>query len=172
MKQKLRKYPRLLAIAPSSRGFGFAVVEGLGMLADWGVKSLKGDKNDGCVEKVKEMMTHYQPDAIVLEDVSIRPFRRSSRLRKLTKRIASLAERSGVDVMSFSRTQVKQAFFASAQGTKHEIAEILAKKYPEELGSRLPPKRRPWMSEDYRMDIFNAVSLAAKVRRRSVRSLM
>jgi len=25
---------------------------------------------------------------------------------------------------------------------------------------RLPPKRRPWMSEDPRMDIFDAVSLA------------
>jgi len=39
-------------------------------------------------------------------------------------------------------------------GTKLAIAEILAKKYPEELGSRLPPKRRLWMSEDYRMDIL------------------
>ena len=40
------------------------------------------------------------------------------------------------------------------------MAEILAKRLPEELGFRLPPKRRAWMSEDYRMDIFDAVALA------------
>ena len=40
------------------------------------------------------------------------------------------------------------------------MAEILVKRFPEELGSRLPPKRRPWMSEDSRMDIFDAVALA------------
>jgi len=51
-------------------------------------------------------------------------------------------------------------FFADGQGTKHALAEILAARFPEELGCRLPPKRRPWMSEDYRMDIFDAVALA------------
>ena len=40
------------------------------------------------------------------------------------------------------------------------LAEMLAGKFPEELASRLPPKRRPWMSEDPRMDIFDAVGLA------------
>jgi hypothetical protein len=51
-------------------------------------------------------------------------------------------------------------FFAEGQGTKHALAEMLAGRFPEELASRLPPKRRPWMSEDYRMDIFDAVALA------------
>jgi hypothetical protein len=36
---------------------------------------------------------------------------------------------------------------------------ILAERFPEELGDRLPPKRRPWMSEDYRMGIFEVVAL-------------
>jgi hypothetical protein len=88
----------------------------------------------------------------------------------LGKRISSLAKRSGVAVMLFSRTQVRQAFCAEAQGTKQTIAEILGKKYPEELGSRLPPKRRPWMSEDYRMDIFDALALALVLRRQSKRT--
>jgi hypothetical protein len=65
-----------------------------------------------------------------------------------------------VTVKLFSREQVRRVFFANGQGTKQAPAEILAKRFPEELGSRLPPKRRPWMSEDYRMDIFDAVSLA------------
>ena len=51
--------------------------------------------------------------------------------------------------------------FVGEQGTKQACAETLAAKFPVELASRLPPKRRPWMSEDPRMDIFDAVGLAA-----------
>jgi len=50
------------------------------------------------------------------------------------------------------------------KGTKQEMAELLAKKFPDELASRLPPKRKPWKSEDKRMDIFDAVALAVAFR--------
>jgi hypothetical protein len=58
-------------------------------------------------------------------------------------------------------TQVRAQLLGSAKGTKHALAETLAAKFPVELALRLPPKRRPWMSEDPRMDIFDAVGLAA-----------
>jgi hypothetical protein len=54
---------------------------------------------------------------------------------------------------------VEQLFLGDQKGTKHDVAKVLAQKFPEELGDRLPPKRKPWMSEDYRMDIFGAVAL-------------
>jgi hypothetical protein len=54
---------------------------------------------------------------------------------------------------------VRRVFFGGAGGTKHALAEIIAHRFPDELGFRLPPKRRPWMSEDSRMDIFDAVAL-------------
>ena len=47
-----------------------------------------------------------------------------------------------------------------ARETKHALAVLLAARFPKELQTRLPPKRRPWMSEDYRMGIFDAVALA------------
>ena len=59
-----------------------------------------------------------------------------------------------------SRKQVREVFFANDEGTKQEQAELLAARFPEELGSRLPPKRKPWKSEDSRMDIFDAVAFA------------
>ncbi len=46
-----------------------------------------------------------------------------------------------------------------ARGTKHEMAEMLARNFPAELINKLPPKRRPWENEDGRMDIFDAVGL-------------
>jgi len=50
-------------------------------------------------------------------------------------------------------------------GTKDGVAEIIAKQFPDELGSRLPPQRRPWTSEDYRMGIFDAMALALAFRK-------
>jgi len=49
-----QKHFRILAIAPATRGFGFAVLEGLDMLADWGVKEAKGDKNNQSLGKVTD----------------------------------------------------------------------------------------------------------------------
>jgi Holliday junction resolvasome RuvABC endonuclease subunit len=164
MKNILSTYPRVLAIAPSTRGFGFALLEGLNTLADWGVKTVHGDKNTKSLAKVNELITHYQPDVVVLEDSSSKHSRRSGRIRALSRKIAAVAARRKVSVALFSPEQVRQVFFAEGKGTKYAIAKILANRFPDELGSRLPPKRRPWMSEDYRMNIFDAVALALMLR--------
>lgn len=65
------------------------------------------------------------------------------------------------------RAQACKSFLL--QGTKHALAEILAKQFSEELASRLPPKRKAWMSEDYRMDIFDAVALVLVLRFKHVK---
>jgi hypothetical protein len=149
-----------LAIAPSSRGFGFAVVEGQETLVDWGVKSVKGDKNANSLTKIEELLTLYSPGLLVLPDLSAASSRRSARIRELGERIAWLASSHNLKVRSLSRKKVQRYFPSDTSPTKHTIAEILAGRFPEELGARLPPKRQPWMNQDYRMDIFEAVSLA------------
>ena len=169
MKKFLPKYPRILAIAPSTRGFGFALLEGLDMLVDWGVKPVKGDKNSQSLVKVEELVVRYQPDMMVLQDTSSKESRRSERIRTLSKQIISLAATRKISVTLFSREQVMKVFFADSQGTKQTLAEIVANKFPEELGFRLPPKRRPWMSEDSRMDIFDAMALVLMLRPRKAR---
>jgi hypothetical protein len=60
MNRSNAKSIRILAIAPSTRGFGFAVSEGE-TLVNWGVKSVKGDKNTQCLLKIEEMLVHYLP---------------------------------------------------------------------------------------------------------------
>lgn len=52
---------------------------------------------------------------------------------------------------------MKRAFPGTAN--KHDIAVAIADRFPE-LAPRLPRVRKPWMSEDYRMSIFDAVGLA------------
>jgi Holliday junction resolvasome RuvABC endonuclease subunit len=164
MNKLFPKYPRILAIAPSTRGFGYAVLEGHKILVDWGVKSVKGDKNAGSIEKVEEMFAHYEPQVMVLEDTATKESRRRTRIKALTKRLVALAESRNIKVALFSQKQVRRVFFADGRGTKHALAEIIAQRFPEELGFRLPPKRRAWMSEDSRMDIFAAVALGLMLR--------
>ena len=162
-KANLRQH-RILAIAPSTRGFGFAILEGQDTLADWGVKTITGDKNTNAVTKVKELVTHYRPDVMVLEDTGTKDSGRSPRIQALTRRILIVAKARKIWAALFSQKEMRRIFFAGGRGTKHALAEILARRFPEELASRLPPKRRPWMSEDYRVDIFNAVALAVALR--------
>jgi Holliday junction resolvasome RuvABC endonuclease subunit len=155
-----RKNERILAIAPSSRGFGFAVMEGGDTLVDWGVRSVTGDKNIDALKKAEAMIALYKPGVLVLEDASAKRSRRSRRIRDLTKQIIATTARRRINVALLSREQVMQTFFEDGRGTKHSIARILAMRFREELGHRLPPKRKPWNSEDYRMGIFDAVALA------------
>lgn len=160
MNQINPKLFRVLAIAPSTRGFGFAVLEGEVSLVDWGVKTVSGDKNVQSLAKVENLITHYRPGILVLEDASAKNSRRSPRIKALSRQIIKMAVTRKISVKLFSRDQVVKTFFADGQGTKHALAEIIAKRFPEELGLQLPPKRRPWMSEDPRMNIFDAVALA------------
>jgi Holliday junction resolvasome RuvABC endonuclease subunit len=163
MNRPRSKHLRVLAIAPSSRGFGFVVLERREKLVDWGVKAVKQDKNTQCLAKIEKLIAQCRPDVLVLEDHSSNHCRRSARIKALGKQIVALAAGHKIKVALFSREKVKRFFFGEDSGTKHKIAEILAKQFPEELSLRLPPKRRPWMNEDYRMDIFDALALALMI---------
>src|ERR1039457_4870107 len=105
------------------------------------------------------MIAHYNPQVMVLEDTAIKGTRRSTRIRRLTKRLARVAEKRSIKVALFSQKQIRRVFLGDDPGTKHALAEIIAELFPEELGFLLPPKRRDWMSQDSRMDIFDAVAL-------------
>ena len=78
----------------------------------------------------------------------------------MTEQIVTMATARKLKVKLYSDVKIRRAYFTDGKGTKHGIAEIIAKRFPEELGAHVPPKRRPWMSEDYQMSIFDAVALA------------
>jgi len=149
---------RILAIAPAAKGLGYAVLEGKDTLADWGVK--QGKERAKSLVNVEGLIARYRPDVLVLEDVSAKGSRRCQRVRKLFPQITKLAATRKLSIKSFSREQVMQTLIPNGLGTKHALAEIIAKQFPEQLGFKLPPKRRPWMTENYQTGIFEAVALA------------
>ena len=126
----------------------------------------KRTKKRRSIAKVEELIARYHPGVIVLEDYSAKDSRRSPRIQELGKKIVETAKDRQTAVALLSREKVRKVFFTDGQGTKDALAEMLAAKFPEELGLRLPPKRRTWMSKDYRMDIFDAVALALAFRLR------
>ena len=154
------KHVRILAIAPLSRGLGYAVMEGPDKLVVCGNKAILRDKNAGALAWVNRFIQFYQPDVLVLPNVTAIDTRRGARIKTLHRQIVAWADKKKVKVRVVSVTQVRTQLLRDSKGTKFAVAQMLASKYPTELGLRLPPKRRPWMSEDPRMDIFDAVSLA------------
>ena len=155
------KTVRILAIAPLSRGLGYAVMEGPDKLVACGNKAILRNKNAGALAWVRKFIQFYQPDVLVLPDVKGKDTRRATRIKTLHRNIVALAQKQQLKVRLVSITQVRERLLGNQKGTKQAVAEALAKTFPVELASRLPPKRRPWMSEDPRMDIFDAVGLAA-----------
>ena len=103
------------------------------------------------------MIDQYQPDVIAVEDCAGKGSRRCRRVEDLIGRILKIASQKKIPARSFSRSKVREAFFQWGAFTKHQISTAVAQKLPE-LAPRLPPLRKCWMSEDYRMSIFDAVS--------------
>jgi len=163
---------RILAIAPVTRGFGFAVLEGQDTLVNWGVKVIqgKGNKNAKSLAKLEELITHYQPGMLVLEDDSAKSSLRHPRIRRLVLQIIKMAATRKANVTLLTREQMIKVLVPDGKGTKHDLAKIVANQFPEQLGPKLPPKRTAAMREHYQMGIFDAVALGATFRRSRFKS--
>ena len=150
----------VFAVFPSAKGFGYVVFEGPKSLVDWGVKGVHStQKNSESLKRIRELLTFYRPDVLVLEDHQGQGSRRSKRIQKLIDAMTALAAKEGVATASFSRAEMRACFSPTGSTTKRQIAEAIAREFPE-LEPRLPPVRRIWMSEDSRMNIFDAAALA------------
>ena len=157
---------RILAIYPNARGFGFAVMEGRDNLVDWGMMYVPGGNRDQAFRKVRLMLDRYRPDHLVTLHPQKSP-QRGLRVRRLLAGILDLAKEQDVPRTGLSRDQVRRVFSEFDETTKQVIAQTIASRFPE-LQHRLPPKRKPWMSEDSRMAIFDAVALALSLQEYNV----
>jgi hypothetical protein len=155
-----KRYDLVLAIYPQSRGFAFVLFEGWLAPVDWGTHEARGsDKNARCLNRINSILELHMPDVVVLQDMSDSETRRAPRIQELNARIALLADLRGMIVRKYSRVEVIEYFTDLGAATKQNMAETIAKHIPA-LGLYVPPKRKPWMSEDPRMGIFEATALA------------
>ena len=164
MHQPNQKEHRVCAIAPTTRGFGFAVMEGESSLLAFGSKRVNGNKNARSMDKIAKLIKYYRPDVVVLPDVNATDARRADRIKTLQRIIVDLTHSQKLKAVVISGKRVRQTLLGNPKGTKHEVAAAVGARFPNELSSLLPPKRRAWDSEDRRMDMFDAVGLAVAFR--------
>jgi MinD-like ATPase involved in chromosome partitioning or flagellar assembly len=148
---------RVLALNVHPRSFGFVVFEGADQLLDWGVRSFRRGVNAVRVpapKKLRALLDEFAPQVVVLRARADRAAQRSS---KLVAAIRREAKKHRVAVMFVTPRAVKQVMTGHTS-SKHEIASALAERFLE-LAPKLPPKRKLWQSEDYRMSIFDAAAL-------------
>ena len=75
---------------------------------------------------------------------------------KLSK---ELADQKEIPAVQYSRTQAQRCFAQFGATTKLEIAVVIAEHIPA-FERYVPPVRKPWMSEEARMGLFDAAALA------------
>ena len=156
-----RSHVLVLAVYLSTRGFAFVLFESPLSPIDWAVKDIRrtGRKHDRCLFSIAELVDRYQPSLLVLQDTSATGTRRVRRIRTLNSAIIELAENAGIGTIAFSRREVMRAFASVGVTTKRQLAEAIAAHIPA-FERYLPPLRKPWMSEDSRMSLFDAAALA------------
>jgi len=150
---KLDRY-RILALNIHPRRFGFVVFEGPARTLDWGARSTRGKTGATRVplgQKIAKLIVEYAPEAIVLTEPNTDKSRRS------VDKILKYVRMHNIRTRMLSSKAVKRVF-AGRNDNKDQIASAVAEQFPELL-SILPPKRRPWQSEDYRMTIFDAAAV-------------
>ncbi|MFY9824905.1 MAG: hypothetical protein WAM82_26240 [Thermoanaerobaculia bacterium] len=153
----------ILAIDPTSRGFAFAVLEAPAFLVDWGERIVPA-KTGGLLRKLDELLSRYEPDLLVVEDLAVPGARRRKRASKDIHSIELLARKRGLAAQRISRLGVIDAFAPGK--SKFEVALRLAEIFPA-LAERLPRKRKAWTTEDARMNIFDALGFATALAART-----
>ena len=125
---------RLLALALTSRGLGYAVLEGETSLIENGHTSVRnGDKNATCLAKVEKLAALYRPDALILEDVAAKDSRRHPRIKRLHREVEAFAKKCKLAVKIISGRQSRCLLLGNEHETKQERAEGLTKRFPIEL---------------------------------------
>ncbi len=156
--ERYKALARVLALDLHPRCFGYVVVENSSGLLDWGVSSYRGKYGAANVlvhKRLMQLLDLWRPAALVLHK-AVKKSRRPNRKKdKLIELIVAEAKSRRIIV----RAPVKSS--ADYRGkilTKYENARRVAEHFPV-LTRKLPPKRRAWESEHYRMSIFDAAAL-------------
>ena len=151
---------RVMGIYPNSEQIGLVIFEGPGSATGALIKSFPGArKSERAIRSSRRYLGLYQPNVLVLEDCRGDGSSRSPRIERLVDSIAMLAAWEGIDVVRFSRREIRNAFSPYAAWSRYSIAELIARECPE-LRRRLPPPPKPGEYDRYGMVIFDAASLA------------
>jgi len=150
---------RILAIDLRSERFGFAVFEGRSRLIDWGV-CLYGfsGASTAARNRLAPLLKQFRPSAIVVSIARREKALGRDGVRRILSSIKREALANSTPTRVIAKSQVRTVFRSLHAKTKHEVAIAVAQLFPE-LRWKLPPKRKLWQKEHYRIAIFQAVAV-------------
>ena len=170
--KKCKSFSRILALDLHPGRFGYVVLEDSTELLDWGVRrNYRGTKPWRTVliqKRLSSLLDQWEPSLVVMNEVT----RFSPPIRRLVTVIRKEARQRKLMVKLIGRAAVGGTFGEGRPIRKDEIASLLAERFPV-LRWELPPKRKIWESEHYRMSIFDAAALAVScLKQRSTTAAM
>ena len=153
------KLPTILAVDPGSRELGIAVLRGQELLY-YRVKTITRRKIPSSVLEIAtlfidRLIENFQPRYLAIEKMSIMQ-QNSALLAILVEQIKAIAEAENLIVREYSPAFVRNELCQSEKATKKDVAEVLAKRYPEFV--RYSHRRKLWEREYY-AKIFDSVAL-------------
>jgi hypothetical protein len=157
-RRMLGKDHRVLVVDVRPHRIGFAVIETPVRLLDFGITRAKSP--DAGLRRVTALIRRFGPAIVVLRKLD----RRSTRSQPLTRSLLRLISRqpgySSIHVAVVGDRQVKTSLGGDQILTKHQVASLLAREFPE-LAWKLPQPRKAWQPESWNMLIFDSVALGA-----------
>ena len=154
----MMKEKTIVSVYPSTYGFAYVVLERCKIPVAWGQRDIRGNKNERSVKEVAQVVEERRPDVLVIRKCAEYMADRCKRINELVRQLVELGKEEGIEVAVYSRTQIREVFRKIGVVTKHEIALAIIDLFPE-FGKAKPRPRKAWEHEDYRMGVFNAMSL-------------
>lgn len=159
MTEPVRSPGRILALNLRRQRFGYAVMEGASFLLDWGVRRRlrrNESKPRFFVRSLESLLYLWRPSLVVFMGVAKSM---NGCTTNYMLQISREMRRHRIRTRRFSIRDVQRVFGMGAPLTQQSMAEAMVQQLPF-FAANLPPTRKPWMSEDYRMLMFSAIALA------------
>jgi hypothetical protein len=131
----------VMAIVPTTHGFGWAVFENPLSLVGHGIFTEYRNQRERCVEQADRLLGHYRPETVVFPKIDPNETRHGSRSHDLSKALKRIAKDQSADVVVLCRKAVLRVFAPEGANTRAEIATAVAARLPA-LYLRLPKPRR------------------------------
>ncbi len=147
---------RVLAIDVRPRRIGYAALDNCSRLLDAATRKMKSPVL--ATTRIMALIGEFQPSVVVLRRILPGCSRHRPRTKMLQRLICHTARRCSIEIAFVTEQELRDCFQAYGLGTKHEIATMLAKDFPE-LAWKLHEKRKIYDRERWSMVVFDAVAL-------------
>ena len=149
----------VLAVHPTTRGFGWVLFENAHTPAAWAIVHARVGREQRLLMRFKTILDRYEPKVLVLEAFEDCTLPRSPRIQRLCEAMIREAGLHEIHTSVYERGTIRMVFQKSGAYTREQIAQVIAKSV-DDFRHRLPPARKRWTSEDHRQCLFDAAALA------------